>query len=370
MHNFRKDPTFILHQEDPINGEPPSEKLVGAFITPTELFYVRTHGDIPQIDLHTYRLRIHGLVDRELKLSLEDLRAHFSRKTLAATLECAGNRRQEMAALRPIPGEIPWDAGAIGTAEWSGAPLSEVLLAAGVQRTARHAALLGLDTVEKAGRSQPFGGSIPVSQALRGEAPLAYEMNGAPLEDLHGYPLRLIVPGTIGARSVKWLAAVSLQRHPSENYFYAESYQLIPSGEPTTEGVTAPGIHLGETNVNAAICGVRVTRPVGDHTREVLVEGYALSGGERTIERVELTSDGGRHWTTASLLGDPQPYTWRLWKAVVQVSRGPVELAVRAWDSAANTQPEAIRSILNAKGYLNNAWGRVWLPLDQEPSGE
>src|SRR5262249_9376631 len=151
------------------------------------------HGDIPAVDPGSYRLEVGGLVRRPLSLSLAEIRA-LPAATFTATLECAGNRRTELAAVEPIPGELPWDEDAIGNALWTGTALGPVLAAAGPLPAARHVAFQGLDHVERHGESVGFGGSIPIEKALSPEVLLAYEMNGVPLPSSHGAPLRALVP--------------------------------------------------------------------------------------------------------------------------------------------------------------------------------
>ncbi len=125
-----KHPDFIVRQQDPFNGGPPPERLLGQFTTPSDLFFVRNHGGVPAVDPSQYRLTVDGLVEKPLSLSLDDLHA-LPRATVTATLQCAGNRRLEMMAHKPIPDELPWGTEAISNAEWSGVPLREVLAAAG-----------------------------------------------------------------------------------------------------------------------------------------------------------------------------------------------------------------------------------------------
>src|SRR5262249_28072208 len=142
---------------------------------------------------------------------------------------CAGHRRDELATVEPIPGEIPWGAEAIGNAVWRGVTLREVLLAAGVGPEVQHVAFLGLDAMHKGGGRVAFGGSISIEKGMSAEVLLAYEMNGQPLPPHHGFPLRVLVPGYIGARSVKWLASIVLQDAPSSNYYQAHAYKVFPS---------------------------------------------------------------------------------------------------------------------------------------------
>ncbi len=357
MKPFAKHPALVVRAESPFNAGPPLKLLHHTFVTPEELFFVRNHGTVPDVDPGRYRLNVTGMVKRSLSLSLDELREHYPKTALMATLQCAGNRRSEFTAIRPIPGEIPWDAGAVGTAVWSGAALRDVLSSAGVLPEARHAAFLGLDEVEKEGKTFGFGGSIPLQKAMSEEVLLAYSMNDAPLPPLHGYPLRVVVPGYVGARSVKWLAQMTIQATPSTNHFQSHAYKIFPPQIRVEEADWAMGLTLGELPVNAVICqpadGESV--PAGRLT----VQGYALAGGGRRIDRVDLSADGGGTWMTAALLDESSPWTWRLWEAEPRVGPGPCHLVVRAWDSAAQTQPEDVGKIWNFKGYMNNAWHRV-----------
>ncbi|MGB8648084.1 MAG: molybdopterin-dependent oxidoreductase [Anaerolineae bacterium] len=349
---------LIVRQNDPLNAGPPLDRLCQFQVTPNTLFFVRNHGSVPQVDAAAYRLAVDGQVARPLTLSLDQLRDRFPQVTLTATLQCAGNRRQELMAVQPIPGELAWDAEAISNATWRGTPLQQVLDAAGVEtRPSQHVALTGLDETERQGHCFNFGGSIPLDKALNPEVLLAYEMNGEPLTPLHGYPLRLVVPGYIGARSVKWLSRITVQDAPSNNYFQARAYKLFPPQARAENVDWDSGFMLGEMPVNAVICAPapQIKLSAGP----TWMRGYALAGGNRQVARVDVSIDGGTNWSEAELLGEAQPWTWRLWRALVQFQPGDHELIVRAYDSAANTQPEHAQSIWNFKGYMNNAWHRV-----------
>jgi sulfite oxidase len=276
---------------------------------------------------------------------------------VTAALTCAGNRRSELAAIAPIPGQQPWGAGAVGNAVWGGFRLRDVLQAAGLAADTGHVAFTGLDEVGEEGELLEFGGSIPLEKALQPNVLLADEMNGEPLPPVHGYPLRVVVPGYIGARSVKWLEEVTVQAEPSMNYFQARTYKLYPSRVRTETSTGEPGLSLGELPVNSAVCypldGEALPGP------SVLARGYAITGGSRTIERVEVSLDGGETFVTARLLDGGPAGSWWLWEAELEVGRGPCEVVVRALDSAATTQPEDPAKIWNLKGYMNNAWHRA-----------
>lgn len=355
MTHFDKHPDFRVKEVLPFNGEPPLSLLRQSWITPTRQFFSRNHAPIPQVDPAAYRLEISGLVERPLLLSLGALKEHFSSYTVTAALQCAGNRRSEMAALAPIPGELPWDAGAAGNAAWTGVSLAEVVAAAGPHADALHVELTGLDAVQRQGKTFGFGGSIPLDKASCPEVLLAYAMNSQPLTPAHGYPLRAVVPGYFGARSVKWLAEIRLQREPSQNYFYAHAYQLFPPGARPETVDWSSGIKLGEMPVNTVICSPEAGARLS--AGPVRVQGFALSS--RPVARVEVSVNGGQTWVVAGLGQDSSPWAWRFWEVELTLQPGPVEIVCRAWDAAANTQPEHVAQVWNFKGYVNNAWHRV-----------
>jgi sulfite oxidase len=349
-------PRLRVRQESPLNAEPEPGALIESFRTPNELFFLRNHGDIPAVDPGSYRLTVDGLVEAPLSLSLADLR-RFPRITAGATLQCAGNRRREMMEVKPIPNELPWDSEAVSNAEWSGVPLREVLAAAGPRAGALHAAFLGLDETERHGHRFQFGGSIPLEKAMRPEVLLADTMNGAPLPPAHGAPLRVVVPGYIGARSVKWVSRITLRETPSDNYFQAKAYRLFPASANADNVDWDTGLMLGESPVNAVICspvsGERL--PAG----QVTIRGWALAGGGREIARVEVSADGGGTWTTAERGSCESGWTWCFWGVPLNLPPGEHEILCRAFDAAAQTQPAHPSQVWNFKGYANNAWHRV-----------
>jgi sulfite oxidase len=347
---------LIVRSGQPLNAEPALGDLAAAQVTPTSLFYVRNHGPIPQVNEQQYKLRIEGLVKKPVEISVRSLVERFERRSVEATLTCAGNRRQEMSAIKPIGG-VQWDAGAIGNARWSGISLADFLKAAEIAPDAKHVWFEGLDPLtEKDGSVAPFGGSIPLDRALDPAAALllADRMNDEKLTAEHGFPLRTIVPGYIGARSVKWLSKITLSDRPSPNHYLAAAYKIVSTDSPEAQAAAEP---IYPFPVNAAIC----TPHKGSSLKAgpTQVSGYALPSGQPgcAVDKVELSIDGGRTWRQASLEGRNAPFAWRLWSAEVTLMAGRQELVVRATDSRGNTMPE--QGTWNAKGYLYNAWHRV-----------
>src|SRR4051812_1102201 len=150
MSHFGKRADLIVHEEDPFNAETGLAALAEGPLTATDAFYVRAHGPVPEIDPAEWRLRVHGAVERELELSLPTLREAFREREEIATLQCAGNRRAGLIAIRDIPGEAPWGPGATGTATWSGVALADVIALAGPLPEAAHVGFEGADVSPEA----------------------------------------------------------------------------------------------------------------------------------------------------------------------------------------------------------------------------
>jgi sulfite oxidase len=351
---YGKRADLIVHDQEPFNAETRAAALAEGAVTATDAFYVRGHGPVPEIDPVAWRLRVHGLVERELDLSLATLREAFREREVVATLQCAGNRRAGLIAIRDIPGEAPWGPGATGTAVWSGVRLADVLALAGPHEEAAHVGFVGADRSDEADPTQPFGGSIPLDKARRPEVLLAWAMNGEPLPAVHGAPLRVVVPGYLGARSVKWLERIELRSTPWDGYFQHVVYRLLPE-----DGTPGPGsgMPLGLIALNADVLSPADGATVAAGRLEV--RGYAFAGGERSVERVDVSLDGGTHWAQAELLEDLGRWAWRHWQITVDLDPGEHEILVRAWDSSAATQPEDEAGLWNPKGYVNNARPRI-----------
>ena len=342
----------MVHNDHPLNAETPPRLLRERFVTPADAFYVRCHGEVPEVDPSSYRLEVSGLVERPLRLSLEEVRG-LPKTEATATLYCAGNRRAELTEVEPIPGKVAWDVGAAGNARWGGVLLRDVLGLAGIGEGARHVAFTGLDRDVESGTGAPFGGSVPIGRAVSDRVLLAYEMNGRPLAPEHGFPLRAVVGGYVGARSVKWLQEIALRSEPSDNYYQAVEYRLFPP-HVTPETVDySRGEMLGEIPLNCVICTPQNGETVG--RGPVPVRGYAVAGGDHRVERVEVSADGGWSWTGATLAEGEGPCAWRFWEAGLELEPGPHKIVARATDSGGGTQPESVGKVWNFLGYANNA---------------
>jgi sulfite oxidase len=179
---------------------------------------------------------------------------------------------------------------------------------------------------------------------------LAWAMNGEPLTPVHGAPLRVVVPGYIGARSVKWLRRIELRPQPWPGYFQHVVYRLVPEDGTPGPGV---GMPLGLIALNAAVLSPLDGATV--RAGPVDVRGYAFAGGDRSVERVDVSTDAGISWRPATLLDDLGRWAWRQWQVRLELAPGEHRILVRAWDSSAATQPEDEAALWNPKGYVNNA---------------
>ncbi len=311
-------------------------------VTPTGLHYLLVHFDIPAVDPATWRLRIGGLVDRAIELSLDELRRR-PRRTVPVTLECAGNGR---ARLAPRPLSNPWLLEAIGTAEWGGTPLAPLLDEAGLRDGAREVVFTGADRGVQGGIEHDYQRSLTIEHARRPEILLVDEMNGAPLQPQHGFPVRLLVPGWYGMASVKWLRSIEVVAVPFDGYQQATAYHYRSDADD-------PGIPVSRIRVRALMVPPGIpdffTRRRLVDAGPVLVQGRAW-GGVAPIRRVEVGVDG--EWSAASLeppLGD---FAWRGWSYRWQAEPGEHELRCRATDAHGDVQP--LESPWNYQGMGNN----------------
>ncbi|XP_064618699.1 sulfite oxidase-like [Lineus longissimus] len=362
-----RHPALQVNSARPFNAETPLELLTDNFVTPNELFFVRNHLPVPNVDAKNYKLTVSGLGVKTMEFSLNDLKKKFKKHTVKATMECAGNRRAEMTEIKEVKG-LMWKGTAISNAEWSGVLLRDVLKSCGFNvddPNVSHVQFEGYDKDPAAGGH--YGASVPSELALnpQGDVLLAYEMNGEDLPVDHGFPVRVVIPGTVGARNVKWLSQIVTSNEESKSHWQQNDYKGF---NPSVDWDTIDyknAIPINEAPVTSAICVPQPGKTLDDD-EEVSVKGYAWSGGGRGIIRVDLSLDGGKTWQVASLQKDESRYnrhwSWTLWEADLKIPKnhqGKVEIICKATDSSYNTQPDSVAGIWNVRGLLNNAWHKV-----------
>ena len=318
-------------------------------ITPTGMHYLLVHYDIPEVDANEWRLKIDGLVSKPLQLTLEEIKKRPA-QTIAVTMECAGNGR---ALFAPRRISQPWLVEAIGTAEWTGTPLRGLLEEAGLRPDAAEVVFTGLDRGVEGGELQCYQRSLSISEAMREEVLLAYQMNGEPLEPQHGYPLRLLVPGWYGMASVKWLDQIEVIREPFQGYQMVRAYRYALSADELGEPVSL--IRVRALMVPPGIPDF-MTRTRLLQAGPVTLTGKAWAG-RLGVSRVEVSVDGGSTWSEAQLGEALSPYAWSTWTFLWNAEPGIYTLCVRATDADQNVQP--LEQHWNFGGYGNNGVQRV-----------
>jgi DMSO/TMAO reductase YedYZ molybdopterin-dependent catalytic subunit len=314
----------------PENSETPLPEI-RSWVTPNSYFFVRNHFDEPSLTPERWRLLVHGHVRAPHTWTWDELMA-LPERTVFATMECAGNGRS---FLRPVEPGIQWGAGAVGHAEWTGVPLAAVLERARPLSDALEVLCEGADTGTEPDHPEPmrFTRGLPLAKALHPDTLLAFRMNGEPLSRSHGAPVRLIVPGWYGVCSVKWLTRLEVLDHAYEGYFQTHKY-TIRRRDADGERV----VRLTRMAVKSEIIRPRAgaSLPPGTHR----VAGIAWAG-EDPVTRVEISSDGGRSWSAADLIGPQAPYSWTLWEYLWPMEQpGEYELLCRATSEAGDRQPE------------------------------
>lgn len=373
-----RHPILKVNSLKPFNAEPPPEILTESYITPSELFFKRNHLPVPDINPDEFQLTVerpHGSnQEAPLKLSLNDLKTKFPRHEVTVTLQCAGNRRSEMNAVKPVKG-LDWGTAAISNAQWAGPRLRDVLIDAGYTEDPSKELHVHFEGLDQDLTGAKYGASISFQRAIskQNEVVLAYEMNGEPLPKDHGFPLRVIVPGVVGARNVKWLGRVLVSTEESPSHWQQNDYKgFNPSVDwDTVDFKSSPAIQV--LPVQSAITEPKPGQTViPDSDGKVTVGGYAWSGDGREIVRVDVSLDGGKTWNVAELFGEKQKegqsWAWKLWKleASLPIDGKEVTIMCKAVDSTYNVQPDTVAPIWNLRGVLNNAWHRVHIFVDRD----
>ena len=346
---------MILHNDRPEDLETPV-RYFDSWITPVEVFFVRQHLPRPQkIDPAAYRLNVNGMVSKPLQLTLEDLQK-LPQYTVPATIECTGNGRGFYTP--KVPG-IQWMRGAIGNAEWRGPRVSDVLKMAGANSSA---AFIEVDGADSGLASTPdFVRSLPMTKAMHPATILALSMNGQ-TPDIHGFPVRLIVPGWDGTSSVKWVVRISATAQAGTGFFMNPGYRYpkyaLPPGTPAKPAELEV---IEGMPVKSSITAPEDQEKVA--LGRITISGFAWAG-ENAIERVEVSTDGGSRWRDAQLSPQKLPFAWRLFSLEWRpADPGYYTIMSRATDTAGRVQP--IVSPWNPSGYLWNAIDRVGIIVEK-----
>ncbi len=341
-----------VHSDRPLTASIPAEHHHYP-VTPNDRMFVRNNLLTPDLDIAKHRLTVKGLVEREVSFSTDELRKQFRNVRMAGMLECAGAGRT---AFNPRPSGTPWlPTSGMGCPVWNGVLLRDVLQAAGVKAGAVHVAGQGGDFGVVA-TAAPVIRSVPLAKAMDAATMIAWGMNDAPLPMVHGYPLRLVVPGWAGSASIKWLHTLTVLDAPFKGTYMDTSYRM-------PRHAVRPGEKMPNENVSTEGWPVKsmITHPAPNAVfkagRPVLIEGRAWVG-EGDIERVDVSFDEGVTWRRAVVNSGGDPYAWRIFSFEF-VPRGPgfVTALARATDTRGNVQP--IVTPWNPLGYFWNGIHRV-----------
>ncbi|KAI0599111.1 Oxidoreductase, molybdopterin-binding domain-containing protein [Biscogniauxia sp. FL1348] len=372
--------------EKPCNAETPGDELADSFLTPNDVFYVRNHMWVPAVEAteaESHAITVE-LPDGDIRTyTIGELKTRFKQHAVTAVLQCSGNRRNDMTRYAKKTNGLQWTVGAISCAKWEGVRLRDVLADAGLSLSdpgedAQHVQFSGLEA---------YGASIPIMSAIdpRGDVLLAFKMNDAPLPPDHGFPVRVIVPGHVAARCVKWVNKITVSDEESNTTWQRKDYKCFGPNETKQDWDKYKAIQV--MPITSAITRTRLKPPgaaaAGEREsskRIVQLEGYAYSGGGREIQRVDVSLDGGETWDQARLIDDAnletgsKTWCWKRWVYEGALNRGGGEgetkttFVVKATDDAYNTQPESHKSIYNLRGNLATAWHRVDFDTTNLPS--
>ncbi|KAK4553703.1 hypothetical protein LTR86_009201 [Recurvomyces mirabilis] len=386
-----RDPRLIrLTGVHPFNVEAPLSDLYNeGFLTSPELFYVRNHGAVPQVkdeEIPDWEFTVEGMVEHPLRLTFRELLEQYEQKTYPITLVCAGNRRKEQNVVRKTKG-FSWGAAGVSTALFTGVVLGDLLKKAKPKRGARYVCMEGADKLPNG----YYGTSVKLNWALdpnRGMM-LAHRMNGEMLRPDHGKPLRAVIPGQIGGRSVKWLKRLIITAEPSDNWYHIYDNRVLPTMVSPEDSANDPKWWMDERyaiydlSTNSAIAypahGEQLC--VVGAPSNYRVKGYAYGGGGRRVTRVEVSLDKGKTWRLAKIdyaedryreAGPRQlcggeldmemrenSFCWCFWNLDIAVSELSEvgDIFVRAMDESMNVQPRDMYwSVL---GMMNNPWYRI-----------
>jgi len=384
----------------PFNVEPPlSVHNEHKFITPSSLHYVRNHGACPKLSWNTHTIKVGGpLATRPATFTMDQI-VTMEPRELPVTLVCAGNRRKEQNMIRQTIG-FNWGPSGVSTNVWKGVLLRDLLLKAGVSDKnmgGKHVEFIGVEDLpnkvgpgpfvdEQWGKLVKYGTSIPLGRAMNPafDVLIAYEANGEVLQPDHGYPVRLIIPGYIGGRMIKWLAEINVIEHETKNHYHYHDNRILPPHIVAEESLKGgwwykPEYIFNELNINSAMSApdhnetLSIAENIG---KDYEVAGYAYTGGGRMISRVEVSVDGGINWELVDLDRKEQPndygmywcWTWWSFKLKVADLVGCKEIMCRAWDESNNCQP--MNPTWNLMGMGNNQCFRIKVHLDKTASGE
>jgi sulfite oxidase len=353
-----KDDKLVLLGDRPLVAETP-EHLLDDDTTPTSKFFVRNNGQIPDAakEPDAWKMTVDGEVNNKLELTLGELKAKFKPVTQRMVLECGGNGRS---FFTPTARGNQWTNGGAGCAEWTGVRLSDVLKAAGVKSSAVFTGHYGSDKSLADGSKDALSRGVPIKKAMDGSNLIVFAMNGEPLPNIHGGPVRLVIAGWPGSVSAKWFTRLWVRdKYHDGPGMGATSYRvaikpMVPGDKPVDGNFRDLESMPVRSIITSPANGTKL--PAG--SKEVKLRGAAWAG-DNTVRQVDVSIDFGATWVRARVEKPKNKYDWQRWTASVKLpSDGYFEIWTRGTNSKGEMQPH-IAGSWNPQGYGGNPMHRV-----------
>ena len=354
-----KSDKLVVIGERPLVAETP-EHLLDDDTTPTEKFYIRNNGQIPEEakESDKWKFTVEGEVNKKLELSLGELKSKYKAQTRRMVLECGGNGRSFFS---PKASGNQWTNGGAGCAEWTGVPLADVLKAAGVKPSGIYTAHYAADLHLSGDAGKPtLSRGVRIAKAMDPDCMIVWAMNGQPLPNIHGGPVRLMIPGWAGSASQKWLTRIVIRDKEHDGPgMTGTSYRLtvnpmVPGSKPDPNNFRI----LESMPVRSIITSPGNGTKLSAGTRELKLRGASWAG-DLTVKHVDVSIDYGVTWQPTKLEKGKNRFDWQRWTASVKVPRdGYYEIWARATDSNGHMQPHVAPN-WNPAGYGGNPMHRV-----------
>ena len=354
-----KNDKLVVLGEKPLVAETP-ESLLDDDTTPIEKFFIRNNGQLPEETKNpdAWKITIDGEVNNKLEITLGELKSKYKAVTRRMVLECGGNGR---GAFSPPARGNQWTNGGAGCAEWTGVPLADVLKAAGLKPTAKYTAHYAADLHLSGDANKPtISRGVRIAKAMDPNTLIVWAMNGQPLPNIHGGPVRLVVPGWPGSASQKWLTKITIRDKEHDGPGMTEfSYRTpIKPMVPGDKGDPANFRILELMPVRSIITSPANGAKVAAGTRELKLRGASWAG-DLTVRQVDVSIDFGATWQRAVLEKPKNKYDWQRWTATLKLpSDGYFEIWTRATNSKGAMQPHQA-GLWNPQGYGGNAMHRI-----------
>lgn len=354
-----KSDKLVVLGEKPLVAETP-EHMLDDDTTPTDKLFVRNNGQIPEEakEPDKWKFTVDGEVNNKLELTLGELKAKYKPVTRRLVLECGGNGRS---FFTPQARGNQWTNGGAGSSEWTGVRLADLLKAAGVKSSAVFSGHYGTDPHLSGDASKPsLSRGVPIKKLMDENNLVVWALNGQPLPNIHGGPVRLLIPGWPGSVSAKWLNRIWLRDKVHDGPGMGQfSYRvaikpMVPGAKPDEKNFRDLESMPVRSIITSPANGTKL--PAG--TKEVKLRGAAWAG-DYTVSKVDISTDFGATWTSAKVEKPKNKYDWQRWAATVKLpSDGYFEIWTRGTDSRGVAQPH-LAGFWNPQGYGGNPMHRV-----------